>query len=140
MIHAYLPQSFYLIFSKVKVKSLGHVRLFATPWNVTYQVPLSMGFSSVHSRVLEWVAISFSRGSYQPRDRTLVSRITSRGFTIWPTREPGLLKSPHKKWPTYWTQSLNQSLLHVHEISCKYKKGNNKICPKWVSSKNQDLV
>ena len=45
MIHAYLPQSFYLIFSKVKVKSLSHVRLFATPWNVTYQAPLSMGFS-----------------------------------------------------------------------------------------------
>ena len=30
---------------KVKVKSLSHVRLFATPWNVAYQAPLSMGFS-----------------------------------------------------------------------------------------------
>ena len=30
---------------KVKVKSLSHVRLFATPWTVTYQVPPSMGFS-----------------------------------------------------------------------------------------------
>jgi len=30
---------------KVKVKSLSHVRLFATPWTVAYQVPLSMGFS-----------------------------------------------------------------------------------------------
>ena len=30
---------------KVKVKSLRHVRLFATPWTAAYQVPLSMGFS-----------------------------------------------------------------------------------------------
>ena len=29
----------------VKVKSLGRVRLFATPWIVAYQVPPSMGFS-----------------------------------------------------------------------------------------------
>ena len=30
---------------KVKVKSLSHVRLFATPWTATYQAPPSMGFS-----------------------------------------------------------------------------------------------
>ena len=29
----------------LKVKSLSHVRLFATPWTVAYQAPLSMGFS-----------------------------------------------------------------------------------------------
>ena len=27
------------------VKSLNHVRLFATPWTIAYQAPLSMGFS-----------------------------------------------------------------------------------------------
>ena len=30
---------------KVKVKLLGHVRLFVTPWTVAYQAPPSMGFS-----------------------------------------------------------------------------------------------
>ena len=30
---------------KVKVKSLSPVGLFATPWTVAYQAPLSMGFS-----------------------------------------------------------------------------------------------
>ena len=30
---------------KVKVKSLSHVRLLATPWTAAYQVPPSMGFS-----------------------------------------------------------------------------------------------
>ena len=34
------------------------------------------------ARVLEWVAISFSRGSSRPRDR-----IAGRHFTIWATRE-----------------------------------------------------
>ena len=30
---------------KVKLKSLSHVRLLATPWTATYQAPPSMGFS-----------------------------------------------------------------------------------------------
>ena len=30
---------------KGKVKSLSHVRLFATPWTAAYQAPPSMGFS-----------------------------------------------------------------------------------------------
>ena len=44
------------------------------------------GFS-VHgilqARILEWVTISFSRGSSQPRDRTQVSRIGGRRFNLW---------------------------------------------------------
>ena len=31
--------------SEKTVKSLSRVRLFATPWTVAYQAPLSMGFS-----------------------------------------------------------------------------------------------
>ena len=42
--------------------------------------------SSVHgilqARILKWVAISYSRGSSQPRDETRVSRIAGRFFTI----------------------------------------------------------
>ena len=37
--------------------------------------------------VLEWIAISFFRGSSQPRARTRVSRIVDRRFTVWATRE-----------------------------------------------------
>ena len=47
--------------------------------------------SSVHgifqAWILEWVAISFSRGSSRPRDWTRVSRIVGRRFTIQATRE-----------------------------------------------------
>ena len=44
------------------------------------------GFS-VHgilqARILEWVTISFSRGSSWPRDRTRVSCIGGRHFNLW---------------------------------------------------------
>ena len=35
----------------------------------------------LQARILEWVAISFSRGSSQPRNRTQVSCIAGRFFT-----------------------------------------------------------
>ena len=37
--------------------------------------------------ILEWVAISFSRGSSGPRDQNQVSRNVCGRFTIWATRE-----------------------------------------------------
>ena len=40
--------------------------------------PLSSVHGIFQARVLEWVAISFSRGSSQPRDRTQVSPIVSK--------------------------------------------------------------
>ena len=51
----------------------------------------SLQGSSVHgifqARVLEWVAISFSKGSSWLRDWTWVSHIAGRSFTIWATKE-----------------------------------------------------
>ena len=47
-------------------KLLSCVRLFVTPWTVACQAPLSMGI--LQARILEWVAVPFSRGSSQPRD------------------------------------------------------------------------
>ena len=48
------------------------------------------GFS-VHgilqARILEWIAIPFSRGTSQPRDQTLVSCIAGKFFTVRVTRE-----------------------------------------------------
>ena len=88
----YLVSSYYWPFilsfvylSSVKVKSLSRVQLFATPWTVACQDPLSTGFS--RQEYWRWVAISFSRRSPQPRDWTQVSHIVGRCFTIWATRE-----------------------------------------------------
>ena len=64
-----------LLRNHIKVKSLNHVRPFVTPWTVA---------SSVHgifqARILEWVAISFSRGSSESRDQTQVSHTVGRHF------------------------------------------------------------
>ena len=50
--------------------------------------------SSIHgilqARILEWVAISFSRESSRPREWTQVSRIAGRCFNLWATRETSL--------------------------------------------------
>ena len=51
----------------------------------------SLPVSSIHGifqvTVLEWVAISFFRESFWPRDWTQISRIAGRRFTIWAARE-----------------------------------------------------
>ena len=51
----------------------------------------SLPGSSVHgifqAIVLEWIVISFSKGSSRPRDRTRVSHIVDRHLTVWATRE-----------------------------------------------------
>ena len=51
-----------------KVKSLSHIQLFETPWTVAYQAPQATVHGVSQATVLEWVAISFSRGFSQPRD------------------------------------------------------------------------
>ena len=54
-------------------------------------IDCSLPGSSVHwilqARILEWVAISFSRESSQPRNRTRVSCIAGTFFTSWDTRD-----------------------------------------------------
>ena len=59
----------------------------------------SLPGSSVHGIVqaLEWVAISFSSRSSQPRDLTRVSHTAGRCFTVWATREATkpLIIKPH---------------------------------------------
>ena len=49
----------------------------------------------LQARVLEWVAFPFSRESSQPWDRTQVSLIAGRHFTVWTTRK-ALILEPRK--------------------------------------------
>ena len=49
----------------------------------------------LQARILEWVAVPFSRGSSQPRDWTQVSHIAGEFLTSWATREA---QTP-AKWP-----------------------------------------
>ena len=52
-------------------KSLSRVQLFVTPWTVARQAPSSVP-GTLQARILEWVAIPYSRGSSQSRDQTCV--------------------------------------------------------------------
>ena len=52
-----------------------------------YNPPGSSVHEILQARVLEWVSISFSRGSSQPRDWIRVSWTAGRFFTNWAIRE-----------------------------------------------------
>ena len=73
----------------------GNYPTSGMPWEVSEFSPVrilycSSSGSSVHgilqARILEWVAISFSRGSSWPRDRAPVSCVTDRFLPTWATR------------------------------------------------------
>ena len=61
-------------------KSLSHVRTLCDPMDYVVR-------GILQARILEWVAVPFSRGSSQPRDQTQVSHIAGGFFTSWATRE-----------------------------------------------------
>ena len=48
----------------------------------------------LQARILEWVAIPFSRGSSWPRDQTWVSCTVGRFFTLWATKSRGFKVLP----------------------------------------------
>ena len=60
-----------------------------------YPMDCSLSGSSVHgifqARLLEWIVISLSRGSSQPRNWTQVSHTAGRLFTVWATRQAHLI-------------------------------------------------
>ena len=69
--------------------------------------------SSVHrifqARILEWVSISFSRGSSWPGDQTWVSHIVGRCFTIWATREALFCNTPCLVFSLFLSLPINSS-------------------------------
>ena len=50
-------------------------------------LPGSSAHGILQASILEWGAIPFSKGSFQPRNRTWVSGIAGRFFAVWITRE-----------------------------------------------------
>ena len=120
--------------------------------------------SSVHgifqARVLEWIAISFSRGSSWPRNQTQVSHTVGRRFTVWATREEPLSKKRYgsKSYiPTSmfiaalftiaktWKKSKYPSIAEEHTVQLKNIQGNisgiktNEIMPFAAKQRTQRL-
>ena len=87
--------------------------LFATLWTVC-----SLPDSSVHgvlqARILQWVAIPFSRVSSWPEDPTQVSHIAGRFFTVWATREA-------QRLPLFTT--VNEYLFWIFKLTLEHKRG-----------------
>ena len=60
---------------------------FVTPW-IVCGLPGCSVHGILQASILEWVAISFSRGSSQPRDQTHISCIAGGFFTAEPPGKP----------------------------------------------------
>ena len=75
------------VFIKVKVKFAQSCSNLCNP--VDYTVP-----EIFQARILEWVAVPFSKGSSQSRDQTQVSHIAGGLITSWITREALIHQKP----------------------------------------------
>ena len=85
--------------------------------------PVSSVLGILQARILEWVAISFSRGSSWPRDWTLVSCIAGRFFTVWATREMSG-DSDKNNFKHHWSPTEFPSMMY-HEILPGFDSHNN---------------
>ena len=101
--------------------------------------PMDCGLpgSSIHgifqARILEWVAISFSRGSSRPRDQTQVSHIGGRRLNLWATREAQRHVSKLKRWKL-WIK-----LWECSQEAWKMNPGNQIIISVGMSKKRRKL-
>ena len=80
------PRSFFranILCDKDTVVSRSVMSDSLTPWTIARQVPIVCEI--LQARILEWVAIPFSRGYSRPRDWTQVPCIAGRFFTTWGT-------------------------------------------------------
>ena len=81
-----LAGGFFTCSSTWEAQERGNVLVAQSCPTLCNPMDCSLPVSSAHgislARVLEWVAISFSRGSSRPRDRTWVSCIAGRHFTV----------------------------------------------------------
>ena len=93
------------------VELLSRVRLFCNPMDCS--LPGSPVHGISQARILEWVAMSFSRGSSQPRDQTHVSWIFCIGWRIL----------------CHWATWEALGLFGWHQISSSYKRSLPKSAP-----------
>ena len=92
------------------VQLLNHVWLFCNPMDCTYQASLR---GIPRQEMLEWVAISFSKGSSWPGNQTQVSCLTDRLFTTEPPEKavPWLAGIPNA-----WQEHSAKYLFHDQKM------------------------
>ena len=111
---------FKILFFSESESCVSRVWLFATPWTVVHGI--------LQTRILEWVAFPFSRGSFQPKDWTQVSRITGGFFTSWAMHEVKDLKvdkrqEKHKQQK----KSINKLVFIKINNFCRSKEATKRV-------------
>ena len=95
---------------------LSHVQLFAIPWTEAHQAPLSMEFS--RQKMLEWAALSFSRGGLPDPVIERTSPALAGGFF---TAEPLTLLSTFFLLLLVYTSTLalEYYFVNIHHVSSR---------------------
>ena len=81
-----------------------------------YSLPGSSTYGILQARILEWVAISSSKGSSWPRDQTWVSCVAGRFFTVWATKEA--LVNFRSSLLFIWHECIYISFYGLHSSLC----------------------
>ena len=95
--------------------------------SMDYSLPSSSVHGITLARILEWVAIPFSMGSSQPRDKTHVSHIAGTFFILYCLSHPpqfknkGKTNNPTEKWAKtldrYFSKYMQMSNKHLRRCS-----------------------
>ena len=118
---------------KVKVNSLSHSRLFATPWAAGYQAPPSMGFSRQEywrgcHRLLRWSGLLFPSSWHLPNPGIEPESPVLAGmfFTTEPPGKPILYTVVYN--PLYWCAI---SYLPICQMMDIWIVSTRTICASW---------
>ena len=130
-----LSTTFYLPSPSQKCQSLSHVQLFATPWTVAYQAPLSMGFS----RQEYWTGLPFPSPGDLPDPGIkphLLHLLLSQAGSL-PLAPPGKLETQQVCMHVCQMLILYFPLLSLKQQkgpTCQLRKGFS-FSPLWKSAK-----
>ena len=100
----------------------------------------------MEARILEWAAISFSRGSSWPRAWTWVSCIIGRFFTIWAMREVYFLDCLKNEFSTWFVLIGIQTRFILHlvndtEVWCFWQLRHLPLaCVFWIIAANHMFI
>ena len=112
-------------------KKIGDTKGIFSCLTVCDTTDYSLPGSSIHGifqgRVLEWVAISFSRGSSRPRDWIQVSHTAGRHFTIWAIREATISCKDGLNIGQKWYGPNRRPVLSVYWKDCCWSWNSNTL-------------
>ena len=128
-LHIYIKIFLHYIFiyMKVKVKVAQSCLTLCNPMEYTVH-------GILQARILEWVALPFSRGSSQPRDQTQVSHISGVFLTSWAIREDHTYIYVYVWWFYIYIYT------HIYMIwFLNYLTDRTPVSPSWLLSNTQGV-